>query len=117
VTAGHIQRIGQERAVQAGAFVVAGGAAAGRALTRPINWDVVETNYDQMIKYATAIRQGTASTEAILRRFTRSASHPTYTAMLEVGRALTATRRDYDANVRAFLAKPAPRAISSCQSA
>jgi len=27
-----------------------------------------------MIKYATAIRQGTASTEAILRRFTRSAS-------------------------------------------
>lgn len=34
-----------------------------------------------------AIGQGTASTEAILRRFTRSASHPTYQAMLEVGRA------------------------------
>jgi len=48
------------------------------ALTRPIRWDLVEQNYDQMIKYATAIRQGTASTEAILRRFTRSASHPTY---------------------------------------
>jgi TnpA family transposase len=57
------------------------------AMTRPIRWDVVEQNYDQMIKYATAIRQGTASTEAILRRFTRSASHPTYRAMLEVGRA------------------------------
>ena len=41
----------------------------------------------QMIKYATAIRTGTASTEAILRRFTRNASHPTYAAMLEVGRA------------------------------
>jgi len=40
-----------------------------------------------MIKYATAIRQRTASTEAILRRFTRAASHPTYQAMLEVGRA------------------------------
>lgn len=39
-----------------------------------------------MIKYATAIRTGTASTEAILRRFTRNASHPTYTAVLEVGR-------------------------------
>jgi len=49
--------------------------------------ELVEQNYDQMIKYATAIRQGTASTEAILRRFTRSASHPTYQAMLEVGRA------------------------------
>ena len=41
-----------------------------------------------MIKYATAIRSGTASTEAILRRFTRAnALHPTYQAMLEVGRA------------------------------
>ncbi|MEU9197853.1 Tn3 family transposase, partial [Streptomyces hundungensis] len=42
---------------------------------------------NQMIKYATAIRIRTASTEAILRRFTRNASHPTYAAMLEVGRA------------------------------
>lgn len=40
-----------------------------------------------MMKYATAIRVGAASTEAILRRFTRSATHPTYRAMLEVGRA------------------------------
>ncbi|MFI8952464.1 Tn3 family transposase [Streptomyces sp. NPDC053750] len=43
--------------------------------------------YDQMSKYATAIRTRTASTEAILRRFTRNASHLTYAAMLEVGRA------------------------------
>ncbi|WP_283136045.1 Tn3 family transposase [Rhizohabitans arisaemae] len=39
-----------------------------------------------MIRYATAIRTRTASTEAILRRFTRNASHPTYAAMLEVSR-------------------------------
>jgi TnpA family transposase len=40
-----------------------------------------------MIKYATAIRAGTASTEAILRRFTRTnAIHPTYQSMIEVGR-------------------------------
>ena len=57
------------------------------ALTRPIRWDVIAEQYDQMIKYATAIRTGTASTETILRRFTRNASHPTYAAMLEVGRA------------------------------
>ncbi|MDX3544705.1 Tn3 family transposase [Streptomyces europaeiscabiei] len=44
------------------------------AMTRPIRWDVIENNYDQLIKYATAIRAGTASTEAILRRFTRTAS-------------------------------------------
>ncbi|MEU9298733.1 Tn3 family transposase [Streptomyces sp. NPDC048266] len=57
------------------------------ALTRPIRWELVTQQYDQMIKYATAIRTRTASTEAILRRFTCNASHPTYAAMLEVGRA------------------------------
>jgi len=56
------------------------------ALTRTIRWELIEQNYDQMIKCATAIR-GTASAEAILRRFTRNASHPVYQAMLEVGRA------------------------------
>ena len=57
------------------------------ALTRPIRWDLVAQNYDMLVKYATAIRTGTATTEANLRRFTRNASHPVYQAMLEVGRA------------------------------
>ncbi|MFE2425752.1 Tn3 family transposase [Streptomyces sp. NPDC059373] len=57
------------------------------AMTRPIRWEVIENNYDQAIKYAAAIRTGTASTEAILSRFTRAASHPAYQAMLEIGRA------------------------------
>ena len=52
----------------------------------PIRWELIAQQYDQLIKYATAIRAGTASTEAILRRFTRAATHPTYQAMLEVGR-------------------------------
>jgi TnpA family transposase len=57
------------------------------AMTRAIRWDLIEQNYDQMIKFATAIRVGTASAEAILRRFTRNATHPVYQAMLELGRA------------------------------
>lgn len=57
------------------------------ALTRPIRWEHIERNYDMLVKYATAIRVGTASTETILRRFTRNASHPVYQAMLELGRA------------------------------
>ena len=58
------------------------------ALTRPIRWDRVTEQYDQMVKYATAIRTGTASTEAILRRFMKAnAAHPTYQAMIELGRA------------------------------
>ncbi len=57
------------------------------ALTRPIRWDLIDANYDQVINYATAIRDGTATTEAVLSRFTRSATHPAYQAMLEIGRA------------------------------
>jgi TnpA family transposase len=57
-------------------------------MTRPIRWDRIGEQYDQMIKYATAIRVGTASTEAILRRFMKAnATHPTYQAMIELGRA------------------------------
>lgn len=58
------------------------------ALTRPIRWDLIAEQYDPMIRYATAIRTGTASTEAILRRFVRAnAQHPAYQAIIEVGRA------------------------------
>ena len=57
------------------------------ALTNPIRWELIEQNYDLMMKYATAIRLGTASTEAILRRFNSDVTHPVYAAMLEVGRA------------------------------
>lgn len=59
----------------------------GLALTRPIRWDRIAEQYDQMLKYATAIWVGTASTEAILRRFMKTnAAHPTYQAMIELGR-------------------------------
>src|SRR5438105_8927437 len=58
-------------------------------LTRPIDWDLIRQHYDQMIKYATALRLGTAETEAILRRFTRTGlQHPTYRALAELGRAI-----------------------------
>lgn len=58
-------------------------------LTRPINWELIEQQYDQMIKYATALRIGTAETEAILKRFTRNnLKHPTYLALLELGKAI-----------------------------
>jgi hypothetical protein len=42
----------------------------------------IHRQYDEMVKYATALRLGTAQTEAILRRFTRSnVQHPTYKAL------------------------------------
>ena len=58
-------------------------------LTKPINWELIRQQYDQMVKYATAVRLGTAETEAILRRFTRNnVQHPTYKAFAELGKAV-----------------------------
>ena len=58
-------------------------------LTRPINWDLIRQQYDQMVKYATALRLGTAQTEAILKRFSKNPfKHPTYLALMELGRAI-----------------------------
>lgn len=58
-------------------------------LTRPIKWDLIRQQYDEMVKYATALRLGTAEAEAILRRFTRgNLQHPTYQALAELGKVL-----------------------------
>lgn len=58
-------------------------------LTRQINWELIEQQYDQMVKYATALRLGTAETESILKRFTRNGlKHPTYLALAELGKAI-----------------------------
>jgi TnpA family transposase len=61
-------------------------------LTRPIRWDLIEQHYDEMIRYATALRLGTAEAEAILQRFTKHGiQHPTYKALVELGRAVKTT--------------------------
>jgi TnpA family transposase len=58
-------------------------------LSRPINWEIIEQQYDELIKFATALRLGTADAESILRRFTRvNVQHPTYRALCELGKAL-----------------------------
>jgi TnpA family transposase len=58
-------------------------------LRRAIDWDLISRQYDEMVKYATALRLGTAETEAILKRFTRhNLQHPTYKALSELGRAI-----------------------------
>lgn len=56
---------------------------------RAINWDLIRQQYDEMIKYATAMRLNLADPESILQRFTRqNITHPTYQALAELGKAL-----------------------------
>jgi TnpA family transposase len=56
---------------------------------RSIDWEVIRQQYDEIIKYATALRLGTAEAEAILRRFRQPGpQHPTCKALSELGKAV-----------------------------
>jgi TnpA family transposase len=57
-------------------------------LQEAIDWELIARQYDEMVKYATALRLGTAEAEAILKRFARqNLQHPTYKALSELGKA------------------------------
>ena len=58
-------------------------------IKRPIRWQLIRQQYDAMVKFATALKQGTADPEVILARFTRNnAKHLVYLALVELGRAV-----------------------------
>jgi TnpA family transposase len=57
-------------------------------IDRPINWDLIYEQYDEMVKHIVAIKEGTGSTESILRRFfSYNSTNPTYKAFIELGKA------------------------------
>ena len=58
-------------------------------LTRPIDWELIRQQYDQMVKYATALgwapprpRRSCAASRA------SNVQHPTYKALAELGKAV-----------------------------
>jgi TnpA family transposase len=53
---------------------------------------LIRRQYNEMVKFATALRLGTAATADILRRFTcANIQHPTYRALVELGKAQRTT--------------------------
>ena len=65
--------------------------------TRCIDWELIGRHYDQLVKYATALRLGVAEAEQVLRRFSRGGpKHPAHQALEELGKAVrTAFVADY----------------------
>lgn len=59
-------------------------------LGKPINWELIHQQYDELVKFAIALKLSTAEPEDILRRFTKenTPKHPTYHALSELGRAI-----------------------------
>jgi TnpA family transposase len=56
-------------------------------LSRPIRWALIVQQYDEMVKHAVALKTGTATAEAILKRFNSyNVTPPTYKALAELGK-------------------------------
>src|SRR5215475_179821 len=55
---------------------------------RAIRGDLIAQQYDEMVKAAVALKRGTATAEAILKRYNSyNVTHPTYKALAEAGKA------------------------------
>jgi TnpA family transposase len=55
---------------------------------RSIRWELIEQQYDEMVKSTVAVKRGTATSEAILKRYNSyNVTHSTYKALAEVGKA------------------------------
>ena len=58
-------------------------------VAKPINYELIREHYDELIKYATALKIGTATADSIIRQFSRSNfQHPTFKAFIELGKAV-----------------------------
>jgi TnpA family transposase len=60
----------------------------GGTFARPVRFDSIEQQYDEIVKSTVALKRGTATAEAILKRYNSyNLTHPTYKALAEVGKA------------------------------
>lgn len=56
-------------------------------MSRAIRWELIREHYDELVKYATALKRGTVDPETFLRRFTKEGVQPpVYQALAELGK-------------------------------
>src|SRR5438876_76708 len=82
-----LKRMKYERLYLHDTGIVSAFANLAGVLSRPIRWDLIVQQYDEMVKHAVALKTGTATAEAILKRFNSyNVTHPTYKALAELGK-------------------------------
>jgi TnpA family transposase len=56
-------------------------------LQEPINWKLIEENYDEAVKHIVALKMGTMDPDVFVKRFSKdNAQHPVYQAIIEMGK-------------------------------
>jgi TnpA family transposase len=82
-------RIGQADVTHQGVSPAALATRPTSKLAQCAICGLIEQQYDELIKFATALRLGTADAESIMRRFTKNnVQRPTYKALCELVKAL-----------------------------
>ena len=53
-----------------------------------INWQLIEENYDEVVKHIVALKLGVVTPEVLIKRFSQNNyNHPVYKALVEIGKA------------------------------
>ena len=53
-----------------------------------INWQLIEDNYDEIVKHMVALKQGIVTPSVLIKRFSKNNyAHPVYKALVELGKA------------------------------
>jgi TnpA family transposase len=58
-------------------------------LDGPINWQLIEDCYDEIVKHIVALKKGIVESDVLIKRFSKdNFNHPVYKALLEIGKAI-----------------------------